>query len=356
MSITKTLTLPSLYSRILNQFPQTFSLCFGYGSGVKQQSNNQDSNTPGHSNMIDLIYCVDDANAWHKTNLLMNPSHYSGLKYLGYNSVASFQENYGAKVYFNTLVPFDEKITIKYGVVSSKDLITDLLEWSDLYLAGRLHKPVEIIKEPSSAELRTALQLNLQSAVHASLLILPETFTEFEFYSTISKLSYGGDFRMIFGENKHKVQNIVAPQLNQFRNLYKSFLITLSDYVDFPELKVHQIADESKALESASHDSIVLYCSQDTCPLARLHHLNQLPRWPQKALTRYWNRGKLRQDTEDVLRAIAYDPNCGVIVEECINSIVWRSSIRQSLKGIITAGLLKSVKYSGKKIFKMMRK
>ncbi|KAF5270469.1 hypothetical protein FQA39_LY08347 [Lamprigera yunnana] len=321
MASLKSLMVPPLYLKIVSKFPPNFSFCFAYGSAVKKQLNN--AITPANSNMIDLVFCVDDSYTWHSDNLNLNRSHYSGFKYLGHHSITNFQENYGAKVYFNTLVPFEDTI-IKYGVISTKDLITDLLEWSDLYLAGRLHKPVDIVISPTNSELQTAIQLNLQSAVHAALLILPETFTEYQFYHAICNLSYAGDFRMIFGENKNKVANIVHPQIPEFRALYKMFMKNLHDYVDFP---VTEETDTGK----------IINCLQDVSPLGRLHHLNQLPRWPQKALTKFWNRGSLRQDTEDVLRAVAYDPDCNVIVTECINGIVWRSSISQSLKSIITA-------------------
>lgn len=337
MVTTKALLIPDLYSRIISRFPQNIQFSFAYGSGVKKQL------TQNKKNMIDLIYCVDDSSKWHKSNIDRNASHYSALKYFGHRFISRYQENSGAKVYYNTLVPLAD-VFIKYGVITTRDLVTDLLEWSDLYLAGRLHKPVEIIKNPSNAELQMALQLNLQSAVHAALLILPETFTEYQFYYTISNLSYAGDFRMTFGENKSKVENIVKPQILGFRNLYKPYLKVLHDFVDFP------IMNESEANGNIDND---VYCSQDVRPLAKLHHLNQLPRWPQIALTRFWNRGNFRQDTEDVLRAIAYDLDSNIIVKQSINDIVWKSSVRQSLKGILTAGLFKSIKYSSRKIIKM---
>ncbi|KAL3266960.1 hypothetical protein HHI36_011109 [Cryptolaemus montrouzieri] len=341
----KAANFAALFTRILGRFPQQQNFCFAYGSAVKKQLTNNSK-----ENMFDLIFCVDNSSKWHELNMKQNPSHYSGLKYFGHNFISKFQENFGAKIYFNTLVPL-EGVTVKYGVISTKDLVTDLLEWSDLYLAGRLHKPVEILKPTSNSEVQTALQLNLQSAIHSALLILPESFTEYDFYYTLSNLSYSGDFRMIFGEKKNKVENIVKPQLNSFRLLYKPILGTLSDYVDFPSLKIDE--DIEMALETRSKSPTI--CSQDISPLARLHHLNQLPRWPQKALTRLWNRGSLRQDTEDVLRAIAYDPDCNEIVLKCLSDIVWKSSISQSAKGIATAGLLKSVQYSFRKIVKMMR-
>ncbi|XP_065163175.1 phosphatidate cytidylyltransferase, mitochondrial [Atheta coriaria] len=339
MAASRSMQLAPIYSRIISKFPPNFSFCFAYGSGVKKQltaANNADQT----ANMIDLIYCVDHPKKWHQNNLKDHATHYSFLKHLGPKFIASYQENSGAKVYFNTLVPIEGTL-IKYGVISTSDLITDLLDWSDLYVAGRLHKPVEIIKYPTKPEIETALQLNLQSAVHAALLILPNTFSEYEFYYTISNLSYAGDFRMTFGENKNKVYNIVKPQLAGFRNLYKSILSGLTDYADFPVLK------------DAHQDGAV--CSQDTNPLAKLHHLNHLPKCPQKMLTRFWNRGQFKQDTEDVLRAIAYDPDCSAVVEQCISEIVWRSSVWQSLKGVLTAGVVKSVQYSGRKIAKMFK-
>ncbi|KAL1497111.1 hypothetical protein ABEB36_008123 [Hypothenemus hampei] len=338
MSLTKITIIPPMYQRIMTKLPQNFTFGFAYGSRVKKQLNNDDKR-----DMIDLIFAVKDPVTWHEANLHINPSHYSFLKHFGHEFIARYQTNFGAKVYFNTLVQMDDCL-VKYGVVANEDLITDLLEWSHLYLAGRLHKPVEIIKKPLDTELETALQLNLQSAVHAAFLILPETFSEYEFYHTISNLSYQGDFRMYIGENKNKVNNIVKAQMVGFRNLYKPFLMNLEDYIDFPMLKKNS---DSDGLE---------FCAQDISPLARLHHLNQLPRWPQKLLTRYWNKGNFRQDTEDVLRAIAYDPDCGAIVNQRINEIVLQSSIRQSVKGILTAGILKSVKYSSRKIKKMILK
>lgn len=338
----KSLVSQPIYSRILSHFPQNMSFCFAYGSGVKQQLKNE-----GKSNMIDMIYCVDNPYRWHSANVKENNSHYSGLKYFGPNFIAKFQENSGAKVYFNTLVPI-ENVMIKYGVISTKDLVTDLLEWSDLYLAGRLHKPVEIIKRCSSSELQTALKINLQCAVHAALLILPDNFNEVEFYHAICNLSYGGDFRMLFGENKNKVNNIVKPQLLEFRRLYSLVIKNLKEYVEFPVFNLKEENDVNTFIDQKYR------CFQDVSPMAKLHHLNQLPRWPQVLLTRFWNRGSFKQDTEDVLRAIAYDPDSSTVVEHCINDIVWKSSVRQSLKGILTAGLTKSLKYSGRKITKML--
>lgn len=319
---------------ILKHFPRNIKFSFAYGSAAFQQLNNQTNN------MLDLIFVVRNINQWHAENLELNPKHYAQpLKLFGHRAIANVQENWGAKLYYNTLVKMTGGYTIKYGVISEVSLIEDLLDWNDLYLAGRLHKPVKVLVEPNGqSQLPTALVQNLHSAVHAALLLLPQHFTEIDFYKTIASLSYIGDFRMTFGENKDKINNIVLPQLAQFRELYNPILQHFENYVDIPKL-----------------DQMATTCHQDTSPTTKIHHLNQLPRTPQIKLVRAWSQGPRSKDTEDCLRTIAYDPECSEILEECLKQIVWRSSVTQSLKGIITAGFVKSVRYSGTKIMKMLQ-
>lgn len=336
-----------LYYRILTKFPQSLSLGFGYGSGVKKQAdeipsqnnNNIQTTATTQPKMIDLLFAVENPYQWHAQNVSLNPSHYSFLRSFGSNFIASYQESYGAKVYFNTLVPVDEKggLMIKYGVISTTDLITDLLDWRDLYVAGRLQKPVEIIREPTSSKVQNALDLNLQSAVRSALLLLPKQFSEFEFYAAIANLSYNGDFRMIFGENKNKVTNIVKPQIDNFRSLYAPTVELFKNVLEYPT------ADET---------SLGVLCRQDKSLPVILQHLNQLPKWPVRRIVREWNRGRYRMDTEDVLRAVAGSAKYQDVVRKSLADIVWQSSVKQSIKNIPTAGIGKSVEYAWSKALK----
>lgn len=62
-------------------------------------------------NMMDFIFVVRDSLAWHRENIRLNPRHYSGLRHLGPAVVENVQCNWGAKLYFNTLVPTHEGVS-----------------------------------------------------------------------------------------------------------------------------------------------------------------------------------------------------------------------------------------------------
>ena len=72
---------------------------------------------------------TDDPEAWHRENLERNPAHYSSLlRWVGGGArpIAWLQTHTGARIFFNTLVPFEDGL-IKYGVIATEDLIADLV-------------------------------------------------------------------------------------------------------------------------------------------------------------------------------------------------------------------------------------
>ncbi|XP_033646476.1 phosphatidate cytidylyltransferase, mitochondrial-like [Asterias rubens] len=314
-----------LFNRILSNFPKDMTMAFAYGSGVFKQIGNKDKN-----NMIDFVFVVDKPKHWHRMNLQRNPDHYSALRHLGAERIVKIQET-GAGVYYNTLVRCEDKL-IKYGVVSQSTLSHDLVHWDTLYLSGRLHKPVHIIKRSSSDRLYNAIRRNLQSALYASLLQLPESFTEEELFNKIAGLSYGGDFRMIFGEDKNKVGNIVQANLDGFRTYYQDMLNT-TEHIYWNPL--------TRTIE------------QDRSPACMYSHLNCLPRNLQLHIARL--AGSATHDVGEVLTRIAREKQCTDFVARAARNIVRSSSITQSVKGILTAGLAKTTKYSLQKLRKMWR-
>lgn len=271
--------------------------------------------------MIDLVFCVNDSLEWHRQNMQINSSHYSAVRVMGSSVISKIQTQFGARVYCNTLIPLDDGSTIKYGVVSTSDLNSDLIDWTYLYLAGRLHKPVEVLYSPG-LDIQNAIATNFTNALHVSLLLLPERFTYFDLFYTIANLSYAGDFRMIFGENKDKVKNIVAPQLPDFRDLYMPTLKCFCRHLTLP------MDDNGQLL-------------QDKSEAATLYHLQHLP--------------KTLKDQLSPVKQLSNDPNLPRIVQKNVNQIVWKSSVFQSLKNIPTAGLSKAIQYSWKKVLKTLR-
>lgn len=310
----------TIAARILARFPYRFSYAFAYGSGVKQQTGYSASDPK--DSLIDLVFCVDDPLSWHAENIRLNPSHYSCMRFFGAQTVANFQMKYGAKVYCNTLIPIEDGHCIKYGVISTDDLCADLSRWTDLYIAGRLHKPVSTLVRPNCDRVRDALNMNRVSAVRAGLLLLPAEFTYFDLFYAIAQLSYAGDFRMTFGEKKDKVRNIVSPQMQSFFELYLPHLKVFSANLRLPN--EHELSDG--------------LLKQDKSLVVIRQQLKQLP---QTVLTKCGGE----VECDDVARM-------QLKLRKSLATIVGRSSISQSLKNIPTAGLTKAIRYSWKKVLK----
>ncbi|XP_062977288.1 phosphatidate cytidylyltransferase, mitochondrial isoform X2 [Elgaria multicarinata webbii] len=287
------------FRQILAHFPQEFSLAFAYGSGVFQQAGASARET--ENNMLDFVFAVDDSVTWHKMNLLKNRNHYSFLKYFGPKPISTVQ-NYGAGIYYNTLVPCD----------------------------GR----VKILTQNENVYLQSALTSNLKSAVTAAFLMLPESFSEEDLYMQIAGLSYCGDFRMIIGEDKSKVMNIVKPNMLHFQMLYNHIL------QDCPQVVYkHQLGK----LEI------------DKSPEGQFTQLMALPRTLQQQITSLMDPPGKNRDVEEILLQVAHDPDCGLVVHQGISGIVRSSSLIQSAKTALTAGMKKSLSYSLKKMYKMTK-
>jgi len=89
---------------ILTHFP-TVDFAFAYGSAIFPQEGYKDN----HQLVFDYIYAVENPNEWHQKNLDQNPKHYASLmKIFGHKKISNFQNDWGASIYFNTLVPMDD--------------------------------------------------------------------------------------------------------------------------------------------------------------------------------------------------------------------------------------------------------
>ncbi|XP_069907197.1 phosphatidate cytidylyltransferase, mitochondrial isoform X4 [Oryctolagus cuniculus] len=268
------------FRKILSHFPDELSLAFAYGSGVFRQAG---PNSDQKNAMLDFVFTVDDPVAWHSKNLKKNRSHYSFLKVLGPRIISSIQNNCGAGVYYNPLITCDGRL-IKYGVISTSVLVEDLLNWNNLYVAGRLQKPVKIVAMSENVILRSALDKNLRSAATAAFLMLPESFSEEDLFVEIAGLSYS-----------------------------------------------------------------------DKSPEGQFTQLMALPKTLQQQINRIMDPPGKNRDVEETLLQVAHDPDCGDVVRLGLSAIVRASSVRQSAKGIFTAGVKKSLVYGSLKLHKMWK-
>ena len=275
------------FSALLATFPET-NFAFAYGSGaIEQGGYSYDKNLPASSlPMLDLIFVVDDAKEWHKKNNVMNPTHYTTIFPLNWSKMIEYTQNLGGGIWYNTMLPIGIGKTpsrlMKYGVISSDYLIKDLTSWNALYAAGRLHKPIRIIKNSRDNKIEKAIEMNRQSALAVSILINSNknnnisydtnnnimtnntnnhnnnvssnngsTFNELDLFMGIAGISYIGDPRMdVGGENPFKVRNLVQPVMSTYRSIYGS----ITDAFLQSQL-LHKVDYDDSSYSSSSNSS-----------------------------------------------------------------------------------------------------
>ena len=359
--------------QILSQF-RAVQYAFAYGSGVFPQSSSKGPTSRGvhpHPNpavsaaqksgekVIDFIFGVTYTQHWHSLNLKKHRDHYSAVGSLGSSLVSRIQDDWGAGVYFNPYVNVNGNL-IKYGVVQIDTLCSDLKNWDTLYLAGRLQKPVKIIRNNPMVSL--ASQVNLMAVVRTALLLLPPKFTEEDLYKTITGISYLGDPRMTLGaENLNKVENIVKYQMTNFRRLYGPLIETLPNV----NLQDPRCSDPSWVDDPSVNVTLV----QDMDPIKRGNMVRRLPKnFREKLYFRYQSKYQIPQlefnkmleqcNDEDPTRVrrrqggpferrLAGEEQVSLNKEisMAITQIIKFPSYSQSLKGIVTAGLRRSWRY-----------
>ncbi|THD00502.1 hypothetical protein EYZ11_000066 [Aspergillus tanneri] len=357
--------------QILWQFRAPIRYAFAYGSGVFSQSGSAPGSSECHPSapaaiknmqqgkgkMIDFIFGVSYSQHWHSLNLSQHRDHYSGLGSLGSYVVSQTQDKLGAGVYFNPYVTVNGTL-IKYGVVNLDTLCQDLSQWDTLYLAGRLHKPVKILRD--HPRVRLANQMNLLAAVRVALLLLPEQFSEFQLYSTIAAISYMGDIRMSLpAEDPRKVNNIVSGQMAHFRRLYAPLIENLpnvtfndkrciqEDWIDDPDVNAMLTQDMDpvkrgnmvrRLPESFREKLYFQYQARYEIPRAQFDEMMKKSNDNDPELVRRRQGGAFEQ-------RIAKDANLTSEVQTSIKkTILWPSSV-QTAKGLITSGISRTWRY-----------
>lgn len=334
---------------IVHQFSPGIDYAFGYGSGVFRQAINTD---PG---MIDIILAVDEPHVWHERNLQRHYHHYSPMARLGGARIITWvQTKFGARLFFHPFVNMNInhiQRQLKYGVVSSDDLIRDLIHWDYLYLAGRMHKPIvsielslnsnEKITSKRTNEIDYAQRTNLLSAVSASLLLHSSSYDEecnssistSKLYNTIAGLSYSGDIRMQIGaEDPNKVNKLVETQ-GMMERWDEKYLDTISHLqrVGLLSMVVNNSSSISTNLETNLSDMSIRKQLVQNLPLRLRSHSDLIV-------------GSIDKP-ESLLQG-------SLILCQELAKIVAPAARSQSIKGFFTAGMVKSWRYAMAKFSK----
>ncbi|KAL7464287.1 hypothetical protein ACHAXS_004622 [Conticribra weissflogii] len=409
-------------SSIVRRFPGGIDYAFGYGSMVLRQGDSDETSTAKRESMIDVILSVDDPRKWHRENLGRHPDHYSSFSRLGgADFVAWMQTDFGAKILFHPFVDLrrDSAIDgtnnhnnnnnnlnnnnnnnnrqIKYGMVSTNDLLRDLTHWDHLYLAGRMHKPTVSILPPSD-EIVEAQNLNLKSAVSASLLLLserqipssqqrsrPRPPTEEDenqrvvaaiatprLYDTIASLSYTGDFRMDTGaEDPNKVMKLVHTpgMLELWESTYRETLeglekvgllsvVETTNGYNFDDADDDADADHDNADAGASIPKKALeldLCDHSTRRELMKHLPKKLQQYSSDIVGSPETAAAIIEGSGQSNRAIVDRRRLtrgGEILRRALANIVAPAARSQSIKGFFSAGVVKSWRYAMAKLAK----
>jgi translocator assembly and maintenance protein 41 len=165
-----------------------------------------------------------------------------------------------------------------------------------------MHKPVFVVKADEAAQ--AANEMNLGSALAAVLLLEQNPLTEQELFTELAGLSYHGDPRMGRAENPNKVRNIVSGALPQFSEYYNASrcVASIMKYTNHP----HGFTGNANSL-------IVYNGPRDLL-------VEQLPPFFQRSA---------RDGT----------------LQNALRATVQRSAVQQSLKGVLSAGVMSSLRY-----------
>lgn len=298
--------------RFVETLPKTVSVK-AYGSSIGYQSGYK----ANEKKQVDLIVVVDDIKKFYEENLKKNGYMYGLTPKLYFKYAKSKTLRKGAGICYTTDINYGQD-SFKMGVIEKADVLDDLLNWKTYYIAGRFQK--EMYTAQMDDEIELANEQNKRNALTIALLLLEkENPTLQDLYEKICSLSYMGDSRKSFkAEDPRKIQKLASGSKEHFDREYtnKTDLFTVSKN---GILKI----DYAKTLESMSNLPNNLY---------------------EKIVDEIGN--KRIEDSIPTIRKVIVD---------YLTTIIKKSSMAQTLKGLKTTGPIKSIRYAVEK-FKKGRK
>lgn len=281
---------------------------YGYGSGVFKQTGYTEKDKP----QIDLILIVDDLKKWHLENMKLNPKDYSFTSKLFFKNapISKLKGNTGI-VYLSNIE--ENGSVYKYGTIEEEDLIHYLDTWESFYLPGRFQKRILPVIE--NKKIDKINQKNRENVLFIALFTLPQgKYKLVDVYTQICGLSYLGDTRMRFAENPRKVLNIVEGSYENFKDIYG----TNNSY--FKTNKKDEVTiDFDKLMKDINKfpDSLLKYLGEDNDKV---------------------NRDAISK------RILDY-----------FTELNKKESSKQTIKGLFSNGIVRSIKYASKKVLKKIK-
>jgi len=381
-------------TQFLKHFPEE-QIVFAFTYGSKVFGNLSRVESVKSRKMLDFIFVVK--NDFHRMNLIMNPHHYSYFpRFLGHSFVNKVQSRFGGLMYYNSYVIVDSEL-IKYGTIFLEDFHRDLTSWDTFFVAGRMQKPINIIKDTfltssstsstSTSDLLVgasndgiretnsrlcenifskAITRNLQRAFLLALnnQILASnssrwrsarttcSVTDFKIleetlYEEIASLSYKGDIRVILrAEDPMKVKKIVRNSFKEFRELYSPFILK------------YLRPETSKGSTSIANTATYHVSSSSSSSLSPMEEEETRPR-----VFQILDDELLKTDTMELFFDRPSNDNGTIAVpqkeenyhrmifkmnEHLRRKILW-TSLTQTLKGFLSSGFSKSFQYAKSK-------
>ncbi|XP_073226142.1 uncharacterized protein [Cicer arietinum] len=257
--------------------------------------------------MIDYILGVSDPKQWHSENLKLNKHHYaSWMVHLGGERlITDVADRIGVGVHFNAFVNWNGKVHIVVDNLDISNINSD----------------------------------NLRAALSASLLLLPSEFTEADLYAKVCSLSYMGDVRMLFAEDKNKVKKIVTGQFDLFHTMYKPFL---EEYEAKKFLKLSSTVNDQIQVSQDCDLSVSCSLVSALPPSIRSQMCMK-----QGGDMKSSQTGRIINDTK--IRSREGDANC---LQRILRRKVMVSSARQAISGLLAVGGVNATRYVANKVNK----
>ena len=302
--------------RIINfikTLPETVSVK-AYGSSIAYQSGYKEN----EKKQVDLIVVVDDIKKFYNENLKKNKYMYKFTPRLYFKHAKSKSLKKAAGICYTTDINYEDD-TYKMKKNKKLDVIDDLLNWKTFYIAGRFQKEMFTAKEDEQIE--RANEINKRNALTIALLLLDKDKPKLsDLYEKICSLSYMGDSRKKFkAEDPNKIKKLASGSREHFDREYKDktdlFTVDKNEYIKIDDKKVLKMIDKLPIdLKVKISDEVGDKKLSDGYPEIR------------KAITDY------------------------------LTTIIKKSSMGQTKKGILTTGPKNSLSYALAKLKKGRKK